>query len=321
MNGHLLALLLVFAPGFAARLQAKTAAMTSYLYIKEDDGQYAGEGTALLKEFSGAPEAAKAARRRALESLGETIRVQVTSRTTEKIQLKDGKVSEEIRSEGESKVDLSLENVRYLELADFPEPGKLTVLAHVSKEDYRRQLAGKGVPLYVPENGMRVSAGFSGGGWIAENGDPSPLVGVDFFWRGLALGVEMNEVRMGSQGPFLTSANAGLLVRAWTFSFGHDWTPWRWKLQPFIPLRLKYELAAADPYVAHLFGASAGLGLRYWPTDSFSFDVSLRQNMALNRSSLLNGAGAPYNDPKTGSPLLIGLDNMALHVGLLWSGF
>src|SRR5258708_6643732 len=141
---------------------SKAATMRAYMYIKEDSDRFVGEGVAELKEFDGdSVKALAAAKERARGDLASNVRVQVSSDTAEKLESKNGKVTEELKSESKSHADVALENVKYMEFKDFPEKGQMTVLASLSKEDYRRQLAGKKVSVYLPENSLRFGAGYT----------------------------------------------------------------------------------------------------------------------------------------------------------------
>jgi hypothetical protein len=303
-------------------LQASTSvAMKAYLALKQDPELYVGEGTVDLKDFDGSPKALDAARSRAQASLAEAVHVRITSETRESLKSEDGKVSEKIESQAKSKADLELENVKLMELLNFPEDGQATVVASLSKEDYRRQLAGKAVLLYSPENGLRLSMGFLGGdGWTGGNNDP--ILGLDIYWHSLIAGVSLYNQRITYQlSPTPGVLEEAKLYRLWDLSLGYDWVPRHWKLQPYVPLRLNYQLVNATPYIAHLFGASAGLGLRYWATDSFAFDLGWRYTLGFNQSPLTNDAGAQYYDYKAGAGKNATLTGQGISLGLLWSGF
>jgi hypothetical protein len=62
----------------------------------------------------------------------------------------------------------------------------------------------------------------------------------------------------------------------------------------------------------NLFGASAGLGFRWWPTDSFALELSGRYAVRFNSGEL------PLTSSYTLKP---GVDGPIIDVGLLWSGF
>jgi hypothetical protein len=209
--------------------------------------------------------------------------------------------------------------VKLLELDDYPDKGQVTVLASLSKEDYRRQLAGKSIPLYLPENGLRLSAGWLGGDWTGGNNTPIP--GIEFYWHGFIAGVALDSARVATN-PSATQAPDMVPFRLWDLSLGYDLTPWHWKVQPFVPLRVNYELVNGTPYIANLFGASAGLGLRYWPTDAVALDLGMRFGLGFNRSTVTNGHGKPYiADDGSGNALEAVMKGEELSLGLLWSGF
>ncbi len=319
----ILALALGFAPGLALAVE-KSAADRTYIMMKQDNDIFLGEGLAELKDFHDKmPEALAAAKERARADLASNIRVSVHAETSEKTELKDGKITEEIKSQSKSQTDIVLENIKYIEFKDYPSKGQVTVLASLEKIDYRRQLAGKSVKLYTAEDGMRLNGGLAGqSGWTRDsNGDPGMNIGIDFYWRGYILGIMQANATTASSGPFINNSLAKLSVREWTLSVGLDWTPWDTKLQLYVPLRLAYQFAGADPYIAHLFGAISGLGLRYWPTDAFAFDASFRANLPFNTTTLSKPDGTAFIDAQTDKAMAINMADMGFNIGFLWSGF
>lgn len=318
-------MLLAFLLGVSVQgAYAASSADRAYIMMKQDNDIFLGEGQADLKDFQDKlSEALAAAKERARADLATNIRVSVHAETTEKTELKDGKVTEEVKSQSKSQADITLENIKYIEFKDFPAKGQVTVLASLDKTDYRRQLAGKSVKLYTAEDGMRLNGGLGGQwGWTKDSGgDPGMNIGIDFYWRGYILGIMQSNATTASGGPFLPSSLAKWSVREWTLSAGIDWTPWHTKLQPYIPLRLAYQFAGADPYIAHLFGAISGLGLRYWPTDSFAFDACARVNVPFNTTTLTTPDGTAFVDAQTGKPMAINISDVGFNIGLLWSGF
>lgn len=359
-----LGLLFCLLPAFGA---AKSSAMDSYLYIKEDESQYCGEGTAGAGEFGDAARASKAARERALEALAGAIRVQVTSKTSEKIESKGGKSSEEIRSEGESRVEITLNNVKYLELPDFPDRGKLTVLAHLSKEDYLRQLAGKGAAVYRPQFGLSVGVDMlnldsfsalvrrsaaisspnyggvssSGGneampmvagtmvGYAAELSWPFMLLGAAYFQQNQNIwGVHRSPTAPpGMQDTYSTNLYSLTMLE---LHAGYDYIPWAWRFQPYLPVRVRAgflelkDTVLQGTYKANLYGASAGLGLRYWLNGEFSLEGGAMANLALNSASL-SGGGSQFGGtlaitPSESAPAL-DFSGSQFFAKIKWSGF
>src|SRR5258708_3633608 len=109
---------------------SSSAAMASYVYIKQNSDLFVGEGTAKTSEFGDdQAKALDAAKERARADLASSVKVRIKSETSEKLESKDSKVSEEIKSQSQSQADVSLENVKYMEFKDFPGKGQVTVLA------------------------------------------------------------------------------------------------------------------------------------------------------------------------------------------------
>jgi hypothetical protein len=296
---------------------SKSAAMKSYMYIKEDSDRFVGEGVAELKDFEGdALKAAAAAKERARGDLASNVRVQVTSDSSEKTESKDGKVTEELKSASQSHADVALENVKYMEFKDFPDQGQVTVLASLNKEDYRRQLAGKAIPLYRPKYGLRLN--FSE---FVPTQDPNGnftnglhSLGLDLQWMDWVAGLSS----YGSNG-----GQEGYMILA---ELGYDWTPWASRFQLYVPLRLKggfvqeYDSSNNNPGDAGgsgganaYYAAAGGLGLRFWPNDSLSVDLNAMWVQGLNTAK---------PDKPNGSDLkAFTLTGPEFQAGISWSGF
>lgn len=333
-----------------------------YNALKDDSDYFVGEGVAKVAEFNGDEDkAVEAAKERAREDLGRAVAVEVKSMTSEKIESGPTGISEELKTEGHSASQVKLENVKTREFKGFPSDGKITVLAYLSKEDYRRQLAGKSVQLYRPERGLRIIFGQISPRWLEDFANWSQLqiqstlnnpqlmnatrpswtgvssynLGVEAFWRDFVLGLSysqwsMNTYAYGGSNPQL---GGQFSVTALSLQAGYDWTPWAWRLQPYLPLRLEatnlssnFLMGVNGPigaqsggYTANednmLFGALIGLGLRYWPFDSLAFDVCYRQHEGFGGSSV-----NVISEQKSGN-LGVSLNSWEWQVSTVWSGF
>jgi hypothetical protein len=319
-------LLLLALAGLAAAEGAGTTAMEmkSYVYIKQDGSLYVGEGVADLKEFGGDfARAVVAAKERARLDLASGIRVEVSGETSEIQEASGSQVREDIKSSSSSRVLLNLENVKYMEFKSLPEQGQVTVLASLSKEDYRRQLAGKAVPVYAPENGLELSygpGGFGEGNWLVGRGNESYL-GVDVLFRSFVLGLENGSGVL--RFPNAVMDNSELTVSLWNLEFGYDWTPWHWRFQPYVPLRILAENVGIKELSSgtNVAGAEAGLGFRYWPTDSLAVDLNVRYDQGFNQRELIGKNGAPVFDTDSRTNVLASTTGVGIRLGLMWSGF
>jgi hypothetical protein len=355
----LILLLVLLAAPLAAANPAKR-----YLSLKDDADLFVGEGAADLKEFGGdGLKALEAAKERARAALASSIQVRITSETTETSSNGKGGSTEEIQSRSRSLSDLVLENTHLEDFVDFPDKGRITVLATVSKEDYRRQLAGKAVKVYRSQYGLRLGvwgmalpsteALLASGQAYPADGKPVTMGGEDsnvfvgtggnnsgngqlkggggipigfaleFIWRGFvaSLNMQAREAELyvlskDSSRYFVTGSNITLAMA----QLGYDWEPWAWRLQPFFPLRLNVANSSWNQYMAVATGASAGAGLRYWPNDSLSFEVSFRAMVGISGSEYTQDDGRVLKVRQNQAPRL-DLSGSQTLVALQWSGF
>jgi hypothetical protein len=326
-------------PAQAARSEdagaAKKSAMKSYMYIKEDSDRFVGEGVAELKDFEGdASKASAAAKERALGDLASNVRVQVTSDNVEKTESKDGKVTEELKSASRSHADVALENVKTMEFKDFPDSGEVTVLASLDKEDYRRQLAGKAVRVYAPEWGVKLSLGRAlsysykrlaenkpAASYLAANPNAAlPDSSLNEWINTFGLDLDYGSWELGLQ-----TLSSNLHFPAWdpgsnsykdggggvdaAVHFGYNWTPWKTRLQPFVPLQVMLAFMQNN----YVTGYGAGLGVRFWMTDS----------LALVLEGLGTGTLTKSPDIQLQPSVADNIDYQGVQAsfGILWSGF
>jgi hypothetical protein len=348
------AALLCLLLGPVAALAAQSPAERTYIAMKQDSDIYLGEGVAELKDFDGDKlKARSAAKERARGDLAANVSVEVKSLSSEKLESKDGKVSEELKSQSSSQADLKLDNVKYVELDEYPEPGQVTVLASLNKEDYRRQLAGKTTPVYRPEYGIKLDAwGLSlpsfntiedsgtnaanlplaGGNGSSSNSNSNgattgstgdtPGIGMEFVWKDFSLGLDYYSKDMQVYLYHPSAGNYDRITDGLSLamvSLGWQWIPWDWRVQPFFPVGLDGAFSDFNYFQAYGAGAFAGAGLRYWPSDSFSIELSWRYLQGFN--------DADYE--KAGQPMLLrpgqqadfSLTGQQTRAAIQWSGF
>ncbi len=340
--------LLMAVPAWSADSKAKTETMRSYIYTKDDSDLFVGEGLAEAKEFEGsAAKAKEAARSRAKAALAESVRAKISSETTEKTELKDGKVSEELKSKTSSIADVVLENIKLKDFDDFPALGQYTVLATVSKEDYRRQMAGKGVRVWKIEKGLRLSGGMRSLPWIqtyrdlvaplpASMASPSPSwdmtapaatpfepsLGLEFLYKGFVLGLDYQSMTVN--GWFMVSSGAqpdkagSYAFTATSLQAGYDWAPFNWRFQPYLPLRFETSWLGYDSVQHMVFGLKVGAGLRMWIIDSLAVDARYSQHIKLRGAIDIPSIQAPNSIAAVGAR---NLEGGHLEFGIIWAGF
>jgi opacity protein-like surface antigen len=340
------------ASAFAAQSERDTLKLRlQYLEIKDDSDLYVGQSAALLKDQGGWDKAELAATAGARAALAEAIEVRIQSKVTDAMQGNAQGVTELTEAITKTESDLKLADVKTRILRDFPQEGTVTVLAYLSKADYRRQLAGKGTRVYRPEYGLRLiyvaTSTFAfdklirdedlksrsgipfkdpaNNGMIdgSNNADSLQGFGLEFRFRDWSVAAEMglaSGIRVYPYDPV-----SGLYgketdpLETLGLSIGYDWTPWAWRVQPYLPLALRSTHVSIADYQAWAPAASAGLGLRYWPNDSLAFDVSGRYIQGLANAAITKDGKPLYTSPgKTAEP---SLDGAQWQVSLLWSGF
>lgn len=338
----LLPLALPAAEGASA---AKKSQQRVYDGIMSDGDLYAGEGVVSLSSFGGDAAKAKAsARERARANLVEGIRVRIVSKTTDTQSHGAAGDKEEIKAESSSSADLELEGIQYKTLEGFPEEGKLTVLASLSKEDYQRQ-ADQRVLAYRPLHALRLWGGVIDNARMnqleesntgnpkdapvlsgpSNNGNNQSIMsfGGDFYWKSFFVGFGASFARSGlylyrpDLGGYQlnTSAWSNLMVK-----LGYEWTPWATRLQPVIPVQVEYDFMNWDPNFAQSLAVAGGLRLRYWTSDRVAFDVGGLWHQGLT-SSTVSGRGGEAIYYKPGSTLEWNGTGIEATVGVLWNGF
>jgi hypothetical protein len=137
-----------------------------------------------------------------------------------------------------------------------------------------------------------------------------------------------------AEGPFLETAGTAVgtpqpqswgqgHLKGWLVEGGYDWTPqltWH-RFQPYVPLRAQWVTLAIDledpspglsgggPGVA-VSGGKAGVGLRWWGSDLFSFDTRASYGFGFGDGQLRDADGSPFylNKREVGTIRLDGLE-------------
>lgn len=341
---RLMLLLALLALG--ASLRAADNGSKRYLKLKDSADAYVGEGVAKLAEFDGdGLKALEAARERARGSLASAVRVRIVSETREQSSSGPEGSTETVESKSASLADVILENVRIEDFIGLPAEGQVTALAIVSKEDYRRQLAGKAAPLYRPQYGLKLAvwgwsqpsieaientgtmnsaptdAPVNMGGNGASGSSVAPGFGLEFVWRDFSLGLDyyrkelglylyddkLNQYNVRSDGISIAMA-----------SLGWQYIPWPWRVQPFVPFGVHVANVNLFQGQVIAMGASAGLGIRYWPSDAFSFELCVRFLQGLN-TQRFQGGGPIYL--RKGQEAEFNLTSPQARVAIQWSGY
>jgi hypothetical protein len=328
----------------AAALQAAPDPAKRYLSLKEDSGLYVGEGVVELKEFPASElKALEAARERARAALGNAIQVRIRSEISESSSNGKAGSSEELSAKSSSIADLILENVHDEDFLSFPKEDRVTVLAWISKEDYRRQLAGHQVPVYRHQNGFALGLGMRVPTCLTPLRDSTknaPLAGLTFSpqmgdlvayslelgWRGWTLVAQSATRHLdyvayhdGTHGEAVgyegLTNNFDLLA----FELGYDVTPWAWRLQPYLPLRAEAAQIGVGNRGSWVSGAAAGLGLRWWFTDALALEARGLYHQGLSQAVLSDGTANLRVTP--GQDVTVDLNGTEYGLAVRWSGF
>jgi hypothetical protein len=279
LNALLLAALL---PAAAARAEA------GYQALKEDPSLYFGEGAARLDEHGGDPLAAEqAALVAARASLAEAIETRISVLTTD-ILVGGSKAAEErVSSRSRSASVVKLVNIRTRTFTDRPRGGEITVLAYITRDDYRRLLGGRlddsphaALTVMLGEHVM-VNAGDLGPALGIGQSAPSFLLpGFEVAFGPWTAGFSAFSYRLigGAWDPKNLVSTPGSpwhgnlqFMRA---GLGFDWRLGKARFQPYVPLRLECQWLDISEYVARAFpGGSAGVGLRYWLNTHAALDL------------------------------------------------
>jgi hypothetical protein len=104
---------------------------------------------------------------------------------------------------------------------------------------------------------------------------------------------------------------------------GYDWTPWKTRVQPFVPVRIMAgelyyngtdESGGTTPKGSGpILGYGAGLGVRFWPTDSFAIILQNTWDGAVNGGDWTSFEGHAISNTK--------LYGGEASLGVMWSGF
>lgn len=332
----------------ASALCARESLDKVYEGLMNDPDLFAGEGLVSRSSYGGDAEKAKAsARERARASLVESIRVHVVS------QVKDTQKSgrqgdlQEVEAKSVSSSDLELENIQYRALDDFPKDGQLTVVATLSKLDYDRQMAGLRKNRFRPYWGLMVyyilyekyvnldkllddesRKGRSGLAFSSTMGsvsgsiDPPQGFGLQFRYKEWSLGIEKSSGR-----ALIYPYDPATALYRWDYtSFdifgaeaGWDFAPLASRFQPYIPLRLRYFGVSIGEFSGSAPQLSAGLGMRYWASESFFFNLAGQWNQGLGEVELTDSGKPFWRSP--GRKAMVDFSGVQCDIGLTWTGF
>jgi hypothetical protein len=260
-----------------------------YTSLKQDPSLYCGEGVARLREHGGDPlEAERAALAAARGDLAESIETRISVLTTDVLIGGSKKAEERISSQSRSVSVVQLANVRTRTFTDRPHAGELTVLAYITRADYRRLLGGRlddsphgaltvmlGGQSYVNAVDLGQALG------IGETAPNFLLPGFEVAFGPWSAGFSAFSYRLSggawdpkelvySPGPSVWHGNLQFM-RA---SAGYDWRLGKARLQPYVPLRLECQWLNISEYVSKtLPGGSAGVGMRYWLNNHAALDL------------------------------------------------
>jgi hypothetical protein len=146
--------------------------------------------------------------------------------------------------------------------------------------------------------------------------------GLEFVWRDLSFGFDeyrKDEPLYVFDPTTKTYSQNSDGLGLWMSSASWQYIPWNWRVQPFFPVGVHVGQSSWNMYMAGAAAASVGAGLRYWPSDAFSFEVAFRY--------LQGFWGNPYM--KDGQPLRLrsnqnadfNLTGSQTRVAIQWSGF
>jgi hypothetical protein len=304
-----LALALALLPS-AARAQADD----DYASLKSDSGLYCGEGVASLSEHGGDPlEAEKAALLAARGALAEAIEIRISVLTTDVLVGGSKAAEEHLSSKSRSISVVELANIRTRTFTDRPRAGDITVLAYITRTDYRRLLGGRlddsphgALTLFLGAHSLTQGADLA----QAMGTSGAPLIYLPGFelafgsWTG---GLSAFSYRLNGSDTWdprenkSTPAGGGVwhgnlqLIRV---DLGYDWRIGKARFQPYVPLRLECQwMSLSEPASGVFPGASAGLGLRYWFSNHVALDLRGRWHQAFQAASPWKSNTDPAGGP------------------------
>ncbi len=333
-------LLLLLLP-FGLNAVVPSAQQVDIKETESDSDFFVGKGLADSKDYKGDPlKALLKAREDARAELALNVQSVIRSKFSEKISVVGGKTVEEFTSESSAESKVALRNLAYREYVDYPSEGQVTVLAFITKSDYRRMLAGLDLRVFHPENGVSLDVVYrefeglnklldaSAKAQAAATPNPTynnlgkatigpfspyPTLGLEAHWFELYADFSYTHGDIGlfdyDWAQSKDYHNSVHSLNIFQFGLGWDYIPKEWRLQPFFPLRVKsawMELrsdsaSASAQYTAWLFGASVGAGLRFWVNDKFSLEAVSAWDQGLNQAELSGSQG----------PILLGIGERA----------
>jgi hypothetical protein len=262
-----------------------------YEAIKQDDSLYWGEGVARLGDHGGDPlETERAALLQARGALAEAIEVRISVITSDII-VGGSKAAREMLSTKSSSVSLAeLVNVKTRTYPAYPGPDDITVLATITKDDYRRLLGGR-----LDDSPHAALDLFLGGQILTHAQDLSQAMGQG---AGSQPRVALPgfEISFGSWATdfsaFSYDVNGGTWdprelqftpnstqpwhghLQLFRGGFGYNWVLGHSRWQPYVPLRLECQWMSLSEVGNGTYpGAAGGIGLRYWFNNNFAIDL------------------------------------------------
>lgn len=323
--------------------------------LRGDRDLYVGEAVAESADAKALAQARADARAALALSVQSVIRAKVTEKTV----LVDGVAKEELRSESSAEATVQLRNLAYREYADLPKPGQVTVVASITREDYRRMLAGLQLKAFHPENGVMAGLrykSFAGFKALLDASQAAQAAAPD-----LPQFNDKGKATVGPAGPFLLPMvelhhhdlyagfgwlhqnvgiyaydeaqsklfrNSNYTLNGFLYEAGWDWTFWDRRLQCYLPLRLQaayLELRSESAtqgvlYPAWCYAATAGLGARFWANEKLALDGSVSWALPLNQAQLMGDKGPLRLQPGQDAPA-ISADGLEMKLNLRYSGF
>jgi hypothetical protein len=318
------------APSGAGRVMDSFA---QYVAERDREDRVAGQGSASLKDHGGdRTQAERAARRAALASLAEAMKVRISvisqagaSSSDDSVTTSTEELSQAVLNGLESRI-----------FDSFPLQGQVTVLTWMDREKYLQLLEREKVIRHDSEWSVAPRFGV----------DSPPCFGRLGEGNLMQWGLEVSDGPwvlggFGVNGPFVQSQAVvyGTNASGPSWGQGHlngsmaeagwDWIPtWTWhRFQPYVPLRgrlLQLALQGGNPPAngiqtppgATLYGVSAGIGFHWWGSDLFALELQVDYGIGLNQASILDADGLPFvlSDGSSMGPA--SLDGLQIRAGI-----
>jgi hypothetical protein len=270
------------------------ASDVSYQALRQDPGLYVGEGVAQLSEHGGDPlEAERAALVAARSALAESIEVRISVITTDVLVGGSKAATEQLTSKSRSVSVVELAGVRTRTFTDLPKAGDITVLAYLTKADYRRLLGGRlddsphaALDLILSGQLFVDASDFSPALNSSSSAPTLYMPGFELSFGSWALGLSAFTYELKGSNTWdprelqFNPAPAGgggnwsghmQILRA---GAGYNWLLGKARWQPYVPLRLECQWLDVSEVASGVYpGVSAGVGLHYWFNNNAALDL------------------------------------------------